>query len=72
MAHTTGPPLLRQYLEPLYDDFRKLRFMNKMGKFESSNVDSFIDDLLHKDRVCDIILPRIQRRHVLEEVGDVC
>lgn len=60
-----------QYLEPLYDDFRKVRFMNKLGKLEADNVDSFIDQLLHQERVCDIILPRIQRRHVLEELGDL-
>jgi pre-mRNA-splicing factor 38A len=30
-------------------------------------MDVFIDDLLTKDRVCDIILPRIMARHVLEQ-----
>ena len=26
-----------------------------------------MDELLHQDRVCDVILPRIQKRYVLEE-----
>ena len=30
-------------------------------------MDEFIDELLHDERVCDIILPRIQKRQVLEE-----
>lgn len=30
-------------------------------------MDSFIDDLLHKPRVCDIILPRLMSRYVLEQ-----
>ena len=29
--------------------------------------DEFVDDLLTKDRVCDIILPRLTQRAVLEE-----
>ena len=31
------------------------------------HVDEFIDELLHSERVCDIILPRLQKRYVLEE-----
>lgn len=30
-------------------------------------MDDFIDQLLSEDRVCDVILPRIQKRSVLEE-----
>ena len=48
------------YLEPLYNDYRKLKIMNRNGEFELSHVDEFIDLLLHNDRVCDVILPRIQ------------
>lgn len=35
--------------------------------FSLTYMDAFIDDLLTKDRVCDIILPRIMARHVLEQ-----
>ncbi|XP_071476082.1 pre-mRNA-splicing factor 38A-like [Diadema antillarum] len=56
-----------KYLEPLYNDYRKVRRQDKEGAFYLSHVDEFIDELLHEERVCDIILPRVQKRHVLEE-----
>ena len=37
------------------------------GEFTIVHMDEFIDELLHEDRVCDIILPRIIKRYVLEE-----
>ena len=36
-------------------------------EFELLHVDEFIDELLRDDRVCDIILPRIQKRYLLEQ-----
>lgn len=33
-----------------------------------TNFDEFVDELLTQDRVCDIILPRLTQRGVLEEV----
>ncbi|XP_059118590.1 pre-mRNA-splicing factor 38A-like [Peromyscus eremicus] len=56
-----------KYLEPLYNDYRKIKSQNRNGEFELMHVDEFIDELLHSERVCDIILPRLQRRSVLEE-----
>ena len=41
--------------------------MNKMAKYELVHMDEFIDELLHSERVCDVALPRIQKRQVLEE-----
>ncbi|CAL1269409.1 unnamed protein product [Larinioides sclopetarius] len=55
-----------KYLEPLYNDYRKLRFQNRQGQFELVYMDEFIDQLLHEERLCDVILPRIQKRHILE------
>ncbi|KAI4829094.1 hypothetical protein KUCAC02_023156 [Chaenocephalus aceratus] len=55
-----------KYLEPLYNDYRKVKSQNRNGEFELMHVDEFIDELLHAERMCDIILPRLQR-HVLEE-----
>lgn len=55
-----------KYLEPLYNDYRKMKRMNKSGVMELTHMDEFIDDLLREERVCDIMLPRIQKRHVLE------
>lgn len=60
-----------KYLEPLYNDNRKLRRQNRMGYFEIVYMDDFIDELLRSDRVCDIILPRIQKRSVLEENNEL-
>jgi pre-mRNA-splicing factor 38A len=51
-----------KYLEPLLNDYRKIRIQNRDGKFELSHMDEFIDLLLREERVCDVILPRIQVR----------
>uniref|UniRef100_A0A7N4PRN1 Pre-mRNA-splicing factor 38B n=2 Tax=Theria TaxID=32525 RepID=A0A7N4PRN1_SARHA len=51
-----------KYLEPLYNDYRKIKSQNRNGEFELMHVDEFIDELLHSERVCDIILPRLQVR----------
>ncbi|CAK6977711.1 pre-mRNA-splicing factor 38A [Scomber scombrus] len=56
-----------KYLEPLYNDYRKIKSQNRNGEFELMHVDEYIDDLLHSERMCDIILPRLQKRQVLEE-----
>ncbi|KAI8645130.1 Pre-mRNA-splicing factor 38 [Parasitella parasitica] len=55
-----------QYLEPLLNDYRKLRVRAGDG-YSLTNMDSFIDSLFQKERVCDIILPRISSRYVLEQ-----
>lgn len=60
-----------KYLEPLYNDNRKLRHQNRAGNFEIIHMDEFIDQLLRDDRVCDIILPRIQKRSILEENNEL-
>ncbi|PAV58871.1 hypothetical protein WR25_08869 isoform B [Diploscapter pachys] len=60
-----------KYLEPLYNDYRKLRYMNTMGRFELVHMDEFIDHLLRDERYCDIQLPRLQKREALEEVDEL-
>ncbi|KAF7495099.1 Pre-mRNA-splicing factor 38A [Sarcoptes scabiei] len=60
-----------KYLEPLYNDYRKLRRMTKMGTFDVIYMDEFIDLLLRDDRVFDIILPRLTKRFVHEENGEL-
>lgn len=60
-----------KYLEPLYNDNRKLRRQNRSAEFELVHVDEFIDELLREERVCDVILPRVQKRHVLEENNEL-
>ena len=34
-------------------------------------MDEYVDQLLHEERVCDIILPRLAKREVLEDAGEV-
>jgi len=60
-----------KYLEPLYNDYRKVKRKDKMGDLSITHVDEFIDELLREERVCDVQLPRIQKRHVLEETEQV-
>lgn len=60
-----------KYLEPLYNDNRKLRRQNRTAAFEIVHMDEFIDELLREDRVNDIILPRVQKRVILEENNEL-
>ncbi|RSH89405.1 hypothetical protein EHS25_002517 [Saitozyma podzolica] len=55
-----------ELLEPLMKDYRKLR-IRQVGGYTMTHFDEFIDQLLTEDRVCDIILPRLTQRSVLEE-----
>jgi pre-mRNA-splicing factor 38A len=55
-------------LEPLLNDYSKLRFRQMNGQFTLTYMDEFIDQLLTEERVCELILPRLTRRDVLEEV----
>ncbi|KAK0228238.1 PRP38 family-domain-containing protein [Armillaria fumosa] len=57
-------------LEPLLKDFRKLRLRNMAG-YSLTFIDEFADALLTEERVCDIILPRLAKRQILEENGDI-
>lgn len=57
-------------LEPLMGDFRKLR-VRGMGGWRLSYMDEFIDDLLTQERVCDIALPRMMTRAMLEDADEL-
>ncbi|KAF1578198.1 UNVERIFIED_CONTAM: Pre-mRNA-splicing factor 38A, partial [Eudyptes robustus] len=59
------------FLEPLYGDYRKLRYMNRNGQFELVYMDEFIDHLLRDESYCDIQLPRLQKRQALEESDQI-
>jgi len=60
-----------KYLEPLYNDYRKMKRLNEDEKYELVHVDEFIDELLREERVLDVQLPRLQKRSVLEENNQV-
>uniref|UniRef100_A0AC35GWZ4 Pre-mRNA-splicing factor 38 n=1 Tax=Panagrolaimus sp. PS1159 TaxID=55785 RepID=A0AC35GWZ4_9BILA len=68
---TFTPVEIYKYLEPLYNDFRKLRYMNKEGRFELIHMDEFIDNLMRKEHYLDIKLPQIPRRQALEEIDQL-
>jgi len=59
-----------EILEPLLKDYRKLRYRQQTG-YSLTYIDEFVDQLLNDERVCDIILPRISKRAVLEENGEL-
>ena len=51
-----------QYLEPLYNDYRKIRERLADGNFALSHVDEVVDRMLRTDHLFDISLPRILLR----------
>ncbi|KAJ8655218.1 hypothetical protein O0I10_009086 [Lichtheimia ornata] len=53
-------------LEPLLNDPRKLRVRQGDG-YSLTYMDEFVDQLLHEERVCDVILPRLVSRYIMEE-----
>ncbi|CAL1703936.1 unnamed protein product [Somion occarium] len=59
-----------EILEPLLKDYRKIRKRDMSG-FTLTFMDEFVDELLNEERACDIILPRITKRDVLEDTGAV-
>jgi len=60
-----------QYLEPLYNDYRKVRFKSVDGGFKVTHVDEVIEELLAKDYSCDIVLHRLPKRYTLELAGSL-
>lgn len=59
-----------EVLEPLLKDYRRLRYRDQSGYY-LMYMDEFVDQLLNEERVCDLILPRIPKRAVLEESGEL-
>jgi pre-mRNA-splicing factor 38A len=84
---TFRPVDVYEILEPLLKDYRKLRYRHQCEnsfsvatqhtiKLSSASyyltyMDEFVDQLLNDERVCDLILPRIPKREVLEENGEI-
>lgn len=57
-----------ELLEPMFADYRKLRFQ-RHSDVTLWHMDEFIDALLNQERVCDLALPRLPSRAQLEETG---
>lgn len=51
-----------QYLEPLYNDYRKVRERLADGGYGLTHVDEVVDKMLQRDHLFDISLPRIPLR----------
>ncbi|KAL7456512.1 hypothetical protein ACHAWC_009334 [Mediolabrus comicus] len=65
---TGRPAEIYEQIEPLYNDFRKLRFRTPTG-WVITHVDEFADELLTSDRYCGIALPHLPKREVLVSAG---
>lgn len=58
-----GRPIeVYNYLEPLYNDYRKLRLLSQDGSYSLSYLDEVVDQMLHQDYLFDIALPRLPQR----------
>ena len=62
------PEEIHKYLEPLYNDYRKIIFRGMRG-WEVKHIDEFIDSLLTEELFCDIALPYLPKRRKLEELN---
>merc|ERR1712129_161672 len=61
------PQTVYQTLEPLLADYRKLRYRDMQGKLSIIHMDEFVDWLLREETVCDVTMPNLPRREILEE-----
>ncbi|KAF8274439.1 PRP38 family-domain-containing protein [Lactarius quietus] len=84
---TFRPVDVYEILEPLLKDYRKLRYRHQCEdtlpfpfphnislhslQLALTYMDEFIDQLLNEERVCDLILPRMAKREVLEKDGEL-
>lgn len=57
-----------EYLEPLYNDYRKVSYRTSAG-WKLSHMDEFVDGLLNEEMMCDITLPHLPKRLKLELSG---
>lgn len=60
--------MVYKYLEPLYNDYRKIAYRG-MGGWEIKHIDEFVDSLLNDELVCDVTLPYLQKRSKIESLG---
>jgi len=66
-----SPKQVFETLEPLYNDYRKIRVRQPDSSFVRSHMDEYIEDLLYKEVVFEIALPSLPKRHILEEMGEL-
>lgn len=76
---TKLPVEVYRSLEPFFKDYRKLKLQLKVPEFDNGiarhfseyTIDQWADELLQKERVVDIILPRLPPRHLLLQKGEL-
>ena len=66
---TGRPAEVYQYLEPLYNDYRRIRVVNPDGSYSLDHVDAAVHMLLTKPYAFDVALPRLPGRPALEAGG---
>lgn len=59
------------YLEPLLNDYRRVRIRRPTGVFELTHIDQLIDEMLRSDYMFHIALPRLPPRPSLEKIGQL-
>lgn len=64
---TGRPTTIYQTLEPFFADYRKLRYRDMTGKLSIIHMDEFIDMLLRDETVCDVTMPALPKREILEQ-----
>jgi pre-mRNA-splicing factor 38A len=64
-------PEIYRYLEPLLNDYRRIRIRKPDGTFSLSYIDEVIDQLLTQEFMFNIALPRLTARAVLEASGQL-
>jgi pre-mRNA-splicing factor 38A len=64
---TFDPPDVYKTLEPLLEDYRKLKQRRK-DEYVLIHMDEFVDNLLTKDRVCGTSLWKLPARQILEDL----
>ena len=59
------------YLEPLLNDYRRVRVRDASGGFSLNYIDELIDQMLRKDYLFNIALPRLPSRQAMEKIGQL-
>lgn len=66
-----NPVEIYNVLEPLLEDYRKIRVFDLDGTVKIAHVDEIIDGLLETSKFYGITLPLLTKRWVLEEKGEL-
>lgn len=65
------PVEVYQYLEPLYNDYRKIRRRVPEGTFVIVRMDELIDEMLRETYLFDISMPHLPKRIALQASGQL-